>query len=111
MRNRVDKEGLVMNYFRVKEYSHRHKKHEVSKDDSDRLFHVTDPYEGEKHNYIAYFLYDSGDPISDKDKIRVIVGFHQIQNSKVKTKSSSKPAIYFFDAQDLEKMLHYDDVK
>lgn len=25
LRNKIDKEGLVSNYFRVKEYTHRHK--------------------------------------------------------------------------------------
>ena len=88
MRHRIDKEGLINHYFRIRDYGFSH-----SKETADEVRRYSsfckkdkDPLAGKDYSYIFYFLYDGKDPIIDKSRHLISIAVHSVQQNEVSDK-------------------------
>ena len=71
MKHRIDKEGLINHYYRIRDYGFSHpKESETELLNYKSFIHKNkDPLSGKDYTYLFFFLYDGKDPIIDKSMV------------------------------------------
>jgi hypothetical protein len=82
-----------------------------AEEEKEEVIYDHDSLEGQKFDYVFFYLYDGSNPITDKSRHRISIGVHQCPKVPQAPTLKQKFQVLFYNGQDIEKVFYHDDIK